>query len=97
MIHPQLTSCSLNRIPLKELFPVDTAMLPVTGARWEEPLPDAQCFGSASSPASSLGEDRLVDAGVALKGRRGSPRGRDVRGAAVPATGRKPREVVGLE
>lgn len=65
MIHPQLTSFCLDRIPLKELFPVETAILPAMGARWEKPLPDTQGFRSASSPAGGLGEDRVVDTGVA--------------------------------
>lgn len=97
MIHPQLTSFCLDRIPLKELFPVETAILPATRARWEKPLPDRQCFGSASSPAGGLGEDRVVNTGVAPAEEVGAAEGWDAKGAAVSATGRKLPEVLGLE
>lgn len=75
LIHPQLTSFSLNRFPLKVLFPVEIAMLPATRARWEKPLPDTQCFRAASSPASAWGKERLVDVGVAPEGERGAAQG----------------------
>lgn len=95
MIHPQLTF-RLDCIPLKELLPMETAVLTVSGARWEKPLPDRQCSGCAACPAGGLDEDRAVDTGVAPEEELGAAEGWDAPDA-VPATGRKLLKVLGLE